>query len=114
LSTPTTTSTPGTPIVIRTDGMGAARSVEARAGVEVPPTTALAIDLTAAAVTRAGELSNYGGLRSALLVFEGGVIAIAGDEREGSVAVVGEPHVLPGLVLGHLHRVLTGADGEQP
>lgn len=67
---------------------------------------ALSVDLVAAALARLGELRSVGNLRSALLTFDGAVMAIGRDERDRSVVVIGDAHATPGLVLSHLHRAL--------
>ena len=103
-------------IVARTDGAGSTRSVDVAAGAAPPPALAVTIDVVAAALARAGEALAAGKLRSALVVFEGAIVAIGRTEGRESVAVIGDPQAMPGLVLGHLHRVLAeaGAKGMEP
>lgn len=90
-------------LVWRTDGAG---SLEAFDGdVAADARLALSVDLLAAALTELGEARALGRFRTALLVFEGAILAVGRDETDGSVVVLGDPQATPGLVLNHLHRV---------
>lgn len=114
-------------VVARTDGAGALVTMVAsdalgpsapapaggtadeggsRLGVGKEAQLALSIDLVAAALARLGELRDVGKLRSALISFEGAIMAIGREDGERSVVVIGDANATPGLVLSHLHRAL--------
>ena len=95
-------------IVARTDGAGALVSIEA--GEEAATQRlALSVDLVSAALARLGEARGVGRPRSALLVFDGAVMAIGPDAGGRNVVVIGDAKATHGLVLSHLHRVLAGS-----
>jgi hypothetical protein len=110
-------------VVARTDGAGAlvnivaldpSQAIDAAPSADgIPPEArlALSVDLVAAALARLGELRHVGRLRSALISFEGAVMAIGRDERERSIVVIGDAGATPGLVLSHLHRALAKHGG---
>jgi hypothetical protein len=108
-------------LVARTDGAGtlvrivAVDPAEASAAIAANDATAgsapearlaLSVDLVAAALARLGELRSVGNLRSALLTFDGAVMAIGRDENDRSLVVIGDANATPGLVLSHLYRAL--------
>lgn len=92
-------------LVARTDGDGA---VVAEEGDAAPLDRQLAVmvDLVASAMGRLGEVRGAGGLRSALLVFEGAVMAIGRDASARNVVVIGDANATQGLVLSHLLRAI--------
>ncbi len=96
-------------IVARTDGAGALVSIEAGEDVAATQRLALSVDLVAAALARLGEARGVGRPRSALLVFDGAVMAIGPDAEGRNVVVIGEAKATHGLVLSHLNRVLAGS-----
>lgn len=90
-------------LVWRTDGAGTLAAFEGDRDADAR--LALSIDLLAAALTELGEARTLGRFRTALVVFDGAILAVGRDEKDGSVVVLGDPQVTPGLVLNHLNRV---------
>jgi hypothetical protein len=101
-------------VVARTDGGGELIALEAgERAKEGEARLALSVDLVAAALARLGETRAAGRLRSALVVFEGAVVAIGRDRDDRNVVVIGDGEARQGLVLSHLHRMLEQRDREE-
>lgn len=98
-------------LVARTDGDGALVAVEG-APAALERRLALMVDLVAAALAHLGEERAVGGLRSAVMVYDGAVMAIGRDASARNVVVIGDASATQGLVLSHLQRAMAEPEGD--
>jgi imidazolonepropionase-like amidohydrolase len=95
---------------VRTDGTGGLVSHGPDDAPHPLSALPLHVDLVASALECLGEANALGAVRSALVLYEGAVVAIGRVEGDRAVVVVGEAQATPGLVLSHLHRICAGAE----